>query len=207
MTDGTIKQIKKVKKILGTTIEIILGIVAAIVAIGVIGLFGMHLAGIPYLGFMALVVYLIVPRKWGVIGFSIAIIVASVYLAFMLLFAIFWQPVFCLMSSILSVGATILIARGKPLWMCGVIASIFLIIGVYYVFNNDIVGPMEFFIRDRPVDTPSQWFHCYRFFWTGIVVETVSECAGLVSVILMSGYMFYPKVKDFPRKFLEKWCS
>lgn len=74
--------------------------------------------------------------------------------------------------------------------MWGVVALIFLTIGVYYVFNNDIVGPMEFRIRDRPIDTPAQWHHCYRFFWTGIVVETVSQFAGMVSVIVISSIGF-----------------
>ena len=87
------------------------------------------------------------------------------------------------------------------------VLSIFIVIGVYYVFNNDIVGPMEFAIRDRPIDTPSQWYNSYRFFWTGIVVELVTKFAGFVSVLLVLAYQIYPKVKSFTREFWEEWCS
>ena len=83
-------------------------------------------------------------------------------------------------SSLMPMTAVILMLRRKPLWVWGVVALIFLTIGVYYVFHNDIKGPMEFMICDRPIDVPAQWHHCYRFFWTGIVVETVTNIAGFV---------------------------
>ena len=101
---------------------------------------------------------------------------------------IFMQPLFCLMSSILSLTTVGVMLKGKPLWMWGIVTTIFLSIGVFYVFNNDIVGPMGIMIRDRPIDTPAQWYHCYRFFWTGIVIETVTYIAGIVSVLLLSLY-------------------
>ena len=174
------------KETLWTIIEVVVAIVALIMAGLAMALFGMNISTLPYLAYMALVLYLLVPRQWGVFGYSVAIMVASVYLYAMFVFAIFGQPIFCLMSSLMPLTAVGLMLRGKPFWMWGVIALIFLIIGVYYVFHNDIIGPMEFRIRDRPIDTPAQWHHCYRFFWTGIVVETVTNIAGFVSVIFLS---------------------
>ena len=106
----------------------------------------------------------------------------------MFLSAIVEQPVFCLMSSVLSLSAVGVMLKGKPWWTWIVVTSIFLIIGVFYVFNNDIVGPMEFRIRDMPINTPAQWYYCYRFFWTGFVIEMVTYIAGFVSIIFLSSY-------------------
>ena len=180
---------------------------AVIMVIGTMALYGMSLSFIPYLGLMAVVVYLLVPRKWGVVGLSLALMAGCIYLAFMFFFSIFGQPYFCLMSCVLSVGATVLMLRKKPLWVWGVITAIFLIIGVWYVFNNDIIGPIEFMIRDRPIDTPAQWYHCYRFYWMGVVIETVTNIAGVVSVLLMLALQLFPKVKCFSRDIWGEWCS
>lgn len=187
--------------------EVVVALLALMMAIGAIGLLGMQLSTIPYLGFMAIIIYLLVPRTWGVFGLSLAIFIASFYLFSMFLLVLFWQPYFCLMSCVLSLLATILMLRGKPLWMKWLVLSIFIVIGVYYVFNNDIVGPMEFIISDRPIDAPSQWYGCYRFFWTGIVVETVTKYAGVVSILLMLALQLFPKVKCFSRDFWGEWCS
>lgn len=174
------------KEILWTIAEVVAALVALLVVLGILCLVGMSLFFLPYLAYMALVLYLLIPRDWGMFGTCGAIVVGCIYLAFLFLFAIFWQPVFCLMSSLMPMTAVILMLRRKPLWMWGVVALIFLTIGVYYVFHNDIKGPMEFMICDRPIDVPAQWHHCYRFFWTGIVVETVTNIAGFVSVIFLS---------------------
>lgn len=187
--------------------EVVVALLALMMAIGAIGLLGMQLSTIPYLGFMAIIIYLLVPRTWGVFGLSLAIFIASFYLFSMFLLVLFWQPVYCLISCVLSLLATILMLRGKPLWMKWLVLSIFIVIGVYYVFNNDIVGPMEFIISDRPIDTPAQWYHCYRFYWMGVVIETVTKYAGVVSILLMLALQLFPKVKCFSRDFWGEWCS
>ena len=190
------------KEILWTIAEVVAALVALLTTFLAMALFGMNISTLPYLAYMALVLYLLIPREWGMFGTCGAIVVGCIYLAFLFLFAIFWQPVFCLMSSLMPMTAVILMLRRKPLWMWGVVALIFLTIGVYYVFNNDIVGPTEFRIRDRPIDTPAQWHHCYRFFWTGIVVETVSQFAGMISVIVISSISF---AIDRRKKFRIVW--
>lgn len=174
------------KEVIWTVLEVVAALVTLLMAICLFGLVGMSISFLPYVGYMALVLYLLVPRDWGMFGTCGAIVVGCIYLAFLFLFALFWQPVFCLMSSLLPMTAVILMLRRKPLWMWGVVALIFLTIGVYYVFHNDIKGPMEFMICDRPIDVPAQWYHCYRFFWTGFVVETVTHMAGFVSVLFLS---------------------
>ena len=180
------------KEILWTIVEVVAVIVALLMAVVAVALFGINVSTLPYLAYMVLVLYLLVPREWGMFGYSVAIIVGSIYLINMFLFAMFWQPVFCLMSSLMPITAVVLMLRGKPLWTWGVVALIFLTIGVYYVFHNDIKGPTEFMISDRPIDTPAQWYHCYRFFWTGIVVETVSKIAGLASLLFILAYKYCP---------------
>ena len=181
------------KEILWTCIEVVVALVALLMAFVAMALFGMNISTLPYLAYMALVLYLLIPREWGMFGTCAVIVAGSIYLVFMFLSTLVNQPVFCLMSSMLSLSAVVLMLRGKPLWLWGVVALIFLTIGFYYVFNNDIVGPMEFMIRDRPIDTPAQWYHCYRFYWCGVVAETVSQFAGFVSIIVIAVYILYRK--------------
>ncbi|MBQ9216177.1 MAG: hypothetical protein IJ159_05415 [Prevotella sp.] len=176
------------KKFIWTCIEVMTAIIALMIAVGafLLGVLGMRY--MLYLVFIAIIIYHIIPRRWGVIGYSGAIIIASIYFIFMFLSAIVEQPVFCLMSSVLSLSAVGVMLKGKPWWTWIVVTSIFLIIGVFYVFNNDIVGPMEFRIQDMPINTPTQWYYCYRFFWTGFVIEMVTYIAGFVSIIFLSSY-------------------
>ena len=176
------------KKFIWICVEAMTAIIALMFAVGafLLGVLGMRY--MLYLVFIAIIIYHIIPRRWGVIGYSGAIIIASIYFIFMFLSAIVEQPVFCLMSSVLSLSAVGVMLKGKPWWTWIVVTSIFLIIGVFYVFNNDIVGPMEFRIRDMPINTPAQWYYCYRFFWTGFVIEMVTYIAGFVSIIILSSY-------------------
>ena len=167
-----------------------MAIIAAVIGIGAMALCGFTLHFFPYIVFLAIILYYLAYKKLGILGFSVAVIIAAIYLVIMFLSTLVKQPLFCLMSCMLSLGSVVLMLRGKPLWLWGVVALIFLTIGVYYVFHNDIKGPMEFMICDRPIDVPAQWHHCYRFFWTGIVVETVSQFAGMISVIVISSISF-----------------
>lgn len=107
------------KEILWTIVEVVAVIVALLMAVVAVALFGINVSTLPYLAYMVLVLYLLVPREWGMFGYSVAIIVGSIYLANMFLFAMFWQPVFCLMSSLMPITAVVLMLRGKPLWTWG----------------------------------------------------------------------------------------
>lgn len=182
------------KRILWTCFEVVMAIIAVVIAVGALALCGLQIQLAPFVAFWAIILYYLIPKKWGTVGLAISIIVASIYISMMSLFALFGQPLYCLMSCILSLGAVVLMLRGKPLWLWVIVLLIFLSIGVYYIFNNDIVGPMGFLIRDRPIDTPAQWYHCYRFYWCGVVAETVSQFAGIVSILVISVYILYLKI-------------
>ena len=70
------------------------------------------------------------------------------------------------------------------LWISTIL--LFMVTGIYYVFNNDLPGPMMWGIADRPIDTPSQWFNNYRFFWWGIIINKTFQFAGLISFCIIA---------------------
>ena len=57
------------------------------------------------------------------------------------------------------------------------------------------MGPIGFMIRDRPVDIPAQWYHCYRFFWLGIYSESVAFTVGIIAIVLIVIYNLFSKYK------------
>lgn len=181
------------KQILWTCVEVLMAIIALVIALGALALCGVSIQLAPFIGFLVIILYYFAYKRLGILGFSVAVIIAAIYLAFMFLSTLVEQPLYCLMSCVLSLAAVILMLRGKPLWLWVVVLLFFISIGVYYIFNNDIVGPMGFLIRDRPIDTPAQWYYCYRFYWCGVVAETVSQFAGIVSVIVIAAYILYQK--------------
>ena len=142
---------------------------------------------------MAIVVYRLLPKTVGVFGIAIAIIIACLYFDVMVISALFYQPLYILMSCVVTTSAVLLLLKGKPKWLWGVVAFIYLGLGVYYLFNNDIVGPMEFMIRDRPVDVPAQWNHCYRFFWSGVLMGMITTTASYCSVVVIAIYVLYSR--------------
>ena len=176
---------EEMKKFIITILKVLVVSMAILMTIGVIGIFGLQLRCWPYFLFIAVVVYKLFPRKWGEYGISFLVIVFGFYLLIMLLSGFFLQPLYVIMSSMLAIAAVLLLQKCEPLWVKGLITLLFLGYGVYYVYNNDIIGPTTFMIMDRPIDTPAQWNHCYRLFWTGTVIETVCYRIGMVSVIFL----------------------
>lgn len=41
----------------------------------------------------------------------------------------------------------------------------FIAVAVYVLFHNDIMGPMQFEISDRPFDVPAQFHRSWRYYW------------------------------------------
>ena len=70
------------------------------------------------------------------------------------------------------------------LWISTIL--LFMVTGIYNVFNNDLPGPMMWSIADRPIDTPSQWFNNYRFFWWGVIINKTFQFAGLISFCIIA---------------------
>ena len=104
------------------------------------------------------------------------------------------QPLSILMFVLVTVWAIYTSAKGTPTIIKVIIAALFLGIGIYTVFHNDIYGPLIFSIVDRPIDRPSQWLHCYRFYWTGMILHMTVWDASLLSFLLLGGYKVLKKL-------------
>ena len=104
------------------------------------------------------------------------------------------QPLSILMFVLVTVWAIYTSAKGTPTIIKVIIAALFLGIGIYTVFHNDIYGPLIFSIVDRPIDCPSQWLHCYRFYWTGMILHMTVWDASLLSFLLLGGYKVFKKL-------------
>ena len=81
--------------------------------------------------------------------------------------------------------------KGKPIQIWLVVLLIFLSSAVYYLFNNNIAGPMQFQITDLPIDTPSQWGNNWRLYWCGVYASTVAWIGGVISIAVMLLYNLY----------------
>lgn len=185
------------KKYIKLFFVVVMAIIASALALGALVLFMSSITSAPLFVFVVIIIYCLVPKKWGLLGYSIAVVIAAFYLVIMFLSVFVAQPILCLMSCLLSLGTVGLMLREKPLWMWMVVVSFFLITGVYYVFHNNIVGPIGFLISDRPFNTPAQWYHCYRFYWAGVVIRDVTYFASSISVIMLLIYDLYPKIKGY----------
>ena len=106
------------------------------------------------------------------------------------------QPLSILMFVLVTVWAIYTSAKGAPTILKVVIVALFLGIGIYAAFHNDIEGPLIFSIIDRPIDRPSQWLHCYRFYWTGMVIHMTVWNASLLSFLLLGGYKVLKKLSS-----------
>lgn len=157
----------------------------------------------PLLGFMALILYRIIPKASGILVLSVAIIIACAYFEIMLLSRFCYQPMYYLMMIVLAISGVLVMLKGKPWWMWIVILLVFLVIGIDLLFDNDIIGPMEFMICDRPFDYPAQWHHCYRFFWACVLLNMIAWSAGVISVSILLAYTLCARYKNTLKKLLE----
>lgn len=174
----------------------LIAIIAAMMALGLLAMF----ATLPFLWvfivFWVIILYRLLPKSFGVFGVSLAVIGVCVYFVISFLSIFVCQPMHYLMKTALATVAVLIMLKGKPRWLWGVVALVFIGYGVFYLFYNDIVGPMTFLIMDRPIDTPSQWFDCYRFFWTGIYLDGVIWYSSIISCIIIFVYIMYNMYKD-----------
>ena len=103
-----------------------------------------------------------------------------------LVFAIVAMPLHVMITIMVVVLVLYLLLRREHwlLWVSTIL--LFMVTGIHYVFNNDLPGPMMWSIADRPIDTPSQWFDNYRFFWWGVIINKTFQFAGLVSFCVIA---------------------
>ena len=165
-------------------------------ALGLIAMFATLPFLWSYIAFWSIILYRLLPKSFGVFGFSLAVIGVCVYFVISFLSIFVCQPMHYLMKIALATVAVLIMLKGKPRWLWGVVALVFIGYGVFYLFYNDIVGPMTFLIMDRPIDTPSQWYNCYRFFWTGIYLDGVIWYSSIISTIIIFIYIMYYRYKD-----------
>jgi hypothetical protein len=102
-----------------------------------------------------------------------------------LISSLFAQPLHVLLTTTVISMVLYRMLKRENCWCRIVVVGIFIIVGVWYVFHNDIPGPMKWRISDRPIDTPSQWLDCYRFYWCGDVIYTTSLIGGVISFALI----------------------
>jgi hypothetical protein len=174
----------------------LIAIIAAMMALGLIAMFGTLPFLWVFIAFWAIILYRLLPKSFGVFGFSLAVIGVCVYFVISFLSIFVCQPMHYLMKIALATVAVLIMLKGKPRWLWSVVTLVFVGYGVFYLFYNDIVGPMTFLIMDRPVDTPSQWYNCYRFFWTGIYLDGVIWYSSIISTIIIFIYIMYYRYKD-----------
>lgn len=174
----------------------LIAIIAEMMALGLIAMFGTLPFLWVFIAFWAIILYRLLPKSFGVFGFSLAVIGVCVYFVISFLSIFVCQPMHYLMKIALATVAVLIMLKGKPRWLWSVVALVFVGYGVFYLFYNDIVGPMTFLIMDRPIDTPSQWYNCYRFFWTGIYLDGVIWYSSIISTIIIFIYIMYYRYKD-----------
>lgn len=184
----------KVKEILREVSTWALMIIAGFMSLGVLLMCCLSISSMLSLGYAAIILYCLIPRSWSYVGISLSVIAACLYICVMFL-CVFYQPGSVLLSSLLPIMAVLAMLKGKPLWMWSLVALIFLGIGVFSLFYNDIIGPMTFMICDRPIDVPAQWGHCYRLFWSASLFKMVASRAGNLSILVMSGYLLYKRYR------------
>ena len=81
-----------------------------------------------------------------------------------------------------------LLLRHTPKWVKAVVGVLLVVVSIYVLFNNDIKGPMEFAISDRPFDIPAQFYHSWRYFWWMAYLYDVSWTWGVPSAVFLLGY-------------------
>ena len=119
-------------------------------------------------------------------------IVILVYI-FLFLISIFHVPMSLYLRMLPPIVAVVLLSKGKPIWVKSVVAGVLVLTGVYTLFYNDILGPMDFMIRDRPVDMPAQFYHSWRYYWVVCYLYETLWKWGVLSVIFLLGYMIWIK--------------
>ena len=184
-------------------LTVIAAISALIMTLGVLAIFGMQVTSWPLLGFMAIIIYSLIPKTSGTLLLSVVLIAACTYFGIMLLSRFFYQPLYYLMMITLAVSGVLVMLKGKPWWMWLVIAFVFICFGIVLLFNNDIIGPMEFMISDRPFDYPAQWYHCYRFFWAGVLLNLIAWSASIISIIILFAYSMLVRYKSSLKSLLD----
>ena len=183
-------------KIIWTIIVGLVAIMAVVMALAIIAVFGIQPILWMIIGFWTIIMYRILPKSFSTFAISMATVGFCFYFDFFYLSAFLCQPIHYPIKMALAVCAVLALLKGKPWWLWIIVATVYVGFGIYYLFFNDIIGPMTFFMMDRPVNTPAQWCHCYRFFWAGVYLDGVMWYSSIISTIVISMYILWNRYKD-----------
>ena len=175
-------------KIFKNILSFLLASIAAIMILGALFLLLMSPSFIILYIFMAIIIWELTPKSWITIGWSCVLIVACLYFTIMFIAGLSWQPLRYLMSILLPICSTLVMLKGRSFWIWIVIFLVYLSVAFYCFYNNDIVGPLGFSNIDRPINVPAQWYHCYRFFWGGVLLNMITSVAGVISALILFLY-------------------
>ena len=184
------------KKFIFVIIALVLCLIAVGTSLAIIAMFGAQPLLWVFIAFWAIILYRILPKSFGVFGIFMATIGVCVYFGIFYLSIFVCQPIHYLMKMILAVCAVMALLKGKPWGLWIIVAMVYVGFGIYYLFYNDIIGPMTFLIMDRPIDTPAQWYHCYRFFWAGVYLDSVIWFSSIFSSLFIFIYIMYDRYKE-----------
>lgn len=73
----------------------------------------------------------------------------------------------------------------SPRWAKVIVTLYFVAVAIYVLFHNDIMGPMQFEISDRPFNVPAQFYHSWRYFWYMAYMHEVAWIWGIPSIIIL----------------------
>lgn len=113
-----------------------------------------------------------------------------VYL-FLLVISIFHVPMSMFLRILPPLVVVGLLLRNTPLWVKCAVGGWLVMMGIYVLFNNDIIGPMTFRICDRPFDMPAQFYYSWRYFWVMAYLLELSWVWGIPSFIFLLGYRIW----------------
>ena len=124
------------------------------------------------------------------------------YLSIILLVTIIWfflgflVPPLHVLITMIMVIVILCFMLNKEHWIYWLLTILlFIITGGFYIFNNDLPGPMQWYITDNFVDVPSLWFDNYRFYWWGVIINTTFQTAGLISFCLLTLLKIIKRIK------------
>ena len=189
------------KKFIFIIIALVICLIAVGTSLAIIAMFGAQPLLWVFIAFWVIILYRILPKSFGVFGIIMATIGVCVYFGIFYLSIFVCQPIHYLMKMILAVCAVMALLKGKPWGLWVIVATVFVGFGIYYLFYNDIIGSMTFLIMDRPIDTPAQWYHCYRFFWAGVYLDGVIWFSSILSSIIIFFFIMYDRYKVKMKKF------
>ena len=117
---------------------------------------------------------------------------ALCFVALLIPFSLFSGPIGVISNMIfVTVCLLALLKRERHIWKL-IVLLIFTIVGICYIFNNNILGPIILY--------GEEWYHLrwsgnYRLYWWGNVINATLYKGGLISAITLIAVKIINKIK------------